>query len=134
MVNERLRKRNRSKDSKNNEGRKWKNWRERRKAKKRERKHVMCKTTKNAFVKYSFKWSSYKRCDLNNGHKVFRDMTPCSVTDRCQRFGESSATMYQTTRCHTPEDSNLYSHRSENLKSCTLIFNVERQNEFIWRM
>jgi hypothetical protein len=33
------------------------------------------------------------------------------------RTSETLVNFYQTTRCHNPEDSNLHTHRRENLKS-----------------
>jgi hypothetical protein len=33
------------------------------------------------------------------------------------RTSETLQTFYQTTRCYNPEDSNLHTHRRENLKS-----------------
>jgi hypothetical protein len=33
------------------------------------------------------------------------------------RTSETLVNFYQTTRCYNPEDSNLYTHRRENLKS-----------------
>jgi hypothetical protein len=33
------------------------------------------------------------------------------------RTSETLVNFYQTTRCYNPEDSNLHTHRRENLKS-----------------
>jgi hypothetical protein len=33
------------------------------------------------------------------------------------RTSETLVNFYQTTRCYNPEDSNLHTHRHENLKS-----------------
>jgi hypothetical protein len=33
------------------------------------------------------------------------------------RTSETLVNFYQTTRCYNPEDSNLHTHRCENLKS-----------------
>jgi hypothetical protein len=33
------------------------------------------------------------------------------------RTSETVVNFYQTTRCYNPEDSNLHTHRRENLKS-----------------
>jgi hypothetical protein len=37
------------------------------------------------------------------------------------RTSETLVNFYQTTRCYNPEDSNLHTHRRENLKSYLLI-------------
>jgi hypothetical protein len=36
------------------------------------------------------------------------------------RTSETLVNFYQTTRCYNPEDSNLHTHRRENLKSYTV--------------
>jgi hypothetical protein len=38
------------------------------------------------------------------------------------RTSETLVNLYQTTRCYNPEDSNLHTHRRENLKSYLIIF------------
>jgi hypothetical protein len=42
------------------------------------------------------------------------------------RTSETLVNFYQTTRCYNPEDSNLHTHRRENLKSF-LNFNLTSQ-------
>jgi hypothetical protein len=37
------------------------------------------------------------------------------------RTSETLVNFYQTTRCYNPEDSNLHTHRRENLKSYSLL-------------
>jgi hypothetical protein len=37
--------------------------------------------------------------------------------DEAVRTSETLVNFYQTTRCYNPEDSNLHTHRRENLKS-----------------
>jgi hypothetical protein len=39
------------------------------------------------------------------------------------RTSETLVNFYQTTRCYNPEDSNLHTHRRENLKSY-LVHNI----------
>jgi hypothetical protein len=41
------------------------------------------------------------------------------------RTSETLVNFYQTTRCYNPEDSNLHTHRRENLKSYFLKFSYE---------
>jgi hypothetical protein len=77
---------------------------------------------------------------------VFWNVTPYSLINRYQRFGErftfilleeeegtrSSETLifiYQTTRCHTQEDNNLHSYRYENLRSRKSIFETKPTRE-----
>jgi hypothetical protein len=36
---------------------------------------------------------------------------------KAARTSETLVNFYQTTRCYNPEDSNLHTHRRENLKS-----------------
>jgi hypothetical protein len=50
---------------------------------------------------------------------VFWVVAPCSLVN-----------FYQTTRCYNPEDSNLHTHRRENLKSYSTcnIFTIEQIN------
>jgi hypothetical protein len=38
------------------------------------------------------------------------------------RTSETLVNFYRTTRCYNPEDSNLHTHRRENLKSYKEIF------------
>ena len=45
---------------------------------------------------------------------------------------ETSVNLYQTTRCHIQEDSNLHSHHCENFKSCILVCTImAAHNEFL---
>jgi hypothetical protein len=43
------------------------------------------------------------------------------------RTSETLVNFYQTTRCYNPEDSNLHTHRRENLKS-----NLEYPRSVFW--
>jgi hypothetical protein len=69
---------------------------------------------------------------------VFWVVAPCSLVEVYQRFGgpcclhhqgdeywamstsETLVNVYQTTRCYNPKDSNLHTHRRENLESYLL--------------
>jgi hypothetical protein len=79
----------------------------------------------------SFKEPSDFTKDLNFLKiSVFWFVAPCSLVEVYQRFrgpcclhhqgdstSETLVNFYQTTRCYNPEDSNLHTHRRENLKS-----------------
>jgi hypothetical protein len=41
------------------------------------------------------------------------------------RTSETLVNFYQTTRCYNPEDSNLHTHRRENLKSYHKLYTPE---------
>jgi hypothetical protein len=41
------------------------------------------------------------------------------------RTSETLVNFYQTTRCYNPEDSNLHTHRRENLKSYEMQYDCE---------
>jgi hypothetical protein len=43
------------------------------------------------------------------------------------RTSETLVNFYQTTRCYNPEDSNLHTHRCENLKSYLRIVRIEEE-------
>jgi hypothetical protein len=43
------------------------------------------------------------------------------------RTSETLVNFYQTTRCYNPEDSNLHTHRRENLKSYYLWSSLRRR-------
>jgi hypothetical protein len=50
---------------------------------------------------------------------VFWVVAPCSLIAlmmEAARTSETLVNVYQTTRCYNPEDSNLHTHRRENLK------------------
>jgi hypothetical protein len=64
---------------------------------------------------------------------VFWNVAPCSLVDIDRRVrgvlmtnavscSETSVSIYQITRRNIPEDSNLHTHRRENLKSYLAIF------------
>jgi hypothetical protein len=48
--------------------------------------------------------------------QVFQRLTALKM--EAASTSETSAYFYQTTLCHNPEDSHLYTRRRENLKSC----------------
>jgi hypothetical protein len=68
---------------------------------------------------------------------VFWVVAPCSLVEVYQRFraialmmeaartSETLVNFYQNTRCYNPEDSNLHTHRRENLKSYKIRVKVQ---------
>jgi hypothetical protein len=44
------------------------------------------------------------------------------------RTSETLVNFYQTTRCYNPEDSNLHTHRRENLKSYEIFIFISLEN------
>jgi hypothetical protein len=46
------------------------------------------------------------------------------------RTSETLVNFYQTTRCYNPEDSNLHTHRRENLKSYYVYSINERIDDY----
>jgi hypothetical protein len=45
------------------------------------------------------------------------------------RTSETLVNFYQTTRCYNPEDSNLHTHRRENLKSYEIKLDFKKKIE-----
>jgi hypothetical protein len=62
---------------------------------------------------------------VNTKIAVFWVVAPCSLAIalmwEAARTTETLVNYYQTPRCYNPEDSNLHTHRRENLKSYSAV-------------
>jgi hypothetical protein len=60
-------------------------------------------------------------CIHHQGHEYLihdqGDELPIALMMEAAKISEPMLNFYQTTRCYNPEDSNLHTHRRENLKS-----------------
>jgi hypothetical protein len=73
--------------------------------------------THTACVKNEDSLLIYKRMNLGEQHKLWSFSLSIALMMEAARTSETLVNIYQITRCYNPEDSNLHTHRCENLKS-----------------
>jgi hypothetical protein len=82
--------------------------------------------------------TSYWGYRFNTNSQLQEDcyLLGCSTVMMMEAASTSEAlvNLYQTTRCYNPEDSNLHTHRRENLKSYLVSYRFNTNSQLPWKL